>query len=287
MDQAQRNKINRLAIKALVSVDHLFGVLALKGGNALDLIYELAQRASIDVDFSIASSFDDSNLGVLRDEIRRSIADTFGADGYHAFDVRLDKRPSSIPPDLDGFWGGYKLQFKIISTERYRALGHDLESLRRNALAWGANNSPIIQVDISRHEYFPLIELKYIDGYAVKVYSPTLIAIEKLRAICQQMEEYRAIVPTVTRSPRARDFFDIYTIVSTMKIDLLSTENRDVLGGVFDAKRVPLGFLRNLEKYREFHRSDFVAVRATIGTGTHLEEFDFYFDFVKSISEKL
>ena len=46
-----------------------------------------------------------------------------------------------------------------------------------------------------------------LDDYTIYVYSPTMIAIEKLRAICQQMPEY-----ALQRRPsaRARDFYDIY-----------------------------------------------------------------------------
>ena len=44
-------KIKRLTISALVSDDILMGILVLKGGNALDLAYDLSNRGSIDIDF--------------------------------------------------------------------------------------------------------------------------------------------------------------------------------------------------------------------------------------------
>jgi hypothetical protein len=80
------------------------------------------------------------------------------------------------------------------------------------------------------------------------------------------------------------DHFDIYTIVTSCKIDLLSQSNKEILKAVFKAKRVPIEFLGMLENDREFHRDDFRSVVDTIKPGIKLKRFDFYFDFVKSIA---
>ena len=50
-------EIRRLAIIGMFSDDDLMETLVLKGGNALDIVYEVAQRASLDLDFSIEGSF--------------------------------------------------------------------------------------------------------------------------------------------------------------------------------------------------------------------------------------
>ena len=261
--------------------------LILKGGNALDLIHKIAERASFDLDFSIEDSFDDSQLPALEAKIDRLLTSAFLQQKYHIFDVSLRKKPNKIKPEFDSFWGGYKIEFKLISLDRFKELKFEPDRIRREALPVGHRNSTKLQIEISRFEHCPLVEQVDVDGYMVKVYSPVLIATEKLRALCQQMKEYRKIVPSFKASPRARDFFDIYTIAITCKVDLLSQTNRTLIAAVFDAKRVPLSFLGNLRNYRDFHSEDFVAVKDTVKPSVELEDFDFYFDFVVAICDKL
>jgi len=287
IDWKSLEEIKKLTIKALVSDDELYDKLILKGGNALDLIHKIADRASIDLDFSIEDSFDDSHLKEMEERIRELLKSNFKENGYHAHDIKLSKRPSNMDHELDKFWGGYKIQFKIISSELYDELKSSIDEMRRRSIPIGHKNSTNLRIEISRFEHCPSIENKLVDGYTVKVYTPTLIAIEKLRAICQQMDEYKKIIPSSTISPRARDFFDIYTIIKNLNIDLLTDENRNLLKFVFEAKKVPLEYLKNLESSREFHRQDFEAVKDTVKPGRVLENFDFYFGYVKSICDKL
>ncbi len=287
MDLKLLETIKTTAIQALVSDDTLVNKLILKGGNALDLIHKVAERASFDLDFSIEDSFDESQLPELRNKVDKLLTSAFRQQGYHVFNITLRKRPNIIKPELDSFWGGYKIEFKLISLDRFEELKSDPDRVRREALPVGHRNSTKFRIEISRFEYCPLVEKCDVGGYMVKVYSPVLIAIEKLRAICQQMKEYGKIVSSSTMSPRARDFFDIYTIVKTCKVNLLSQTNRELLAAVFKAKRVPLTFLTNLRNYRDFHSEDFVAVKDTVRPSVELRDFDFYFDFVADICDKL
>jgi hypothetical protein len=102
-----------------------------------------------------------------------------------------------------------------------------------------------------------------------------MIAIEKLRAICQQMPEYPH---TGNKKPRASDFYDIYQVLTTCGIDLGTDENQALIRHIFGAKEVPLGLLGKISRERHFHRQEWRAViDSTSGT---LQEFDFYFDFV-------
>jgi hypothetical protein len=45
--------------------------------------------------------------------------------------------------------------------------------------------------------------------------------------------------------------------------------------------------LRKADKYREFHRTNYNAVTATVKAGVTLKEFDFYVDFVLDLIEQL
>lgn len=172
-------------------------------------------------------------------------------------------------------WGGYELKFKLIDKAKYEALGGDPESLRRNALVVGPEQQRKFSVDMSRHEYCVGKVERELDDYTIYVYSPEMIVIEKLRAICQQMSEYER---ASHRSARARDFYDIYKVITAIGLNITQPESIEVMEHIFAAKEVPLGLLAKVRDYREFHRPDWPAVVASVPE--RLEEFDFYFDFV-------
>lgn len=280
------SEIKRLAIVAIVSDDKLLDSFVLKGGNALDLIYNISPRSSLDLDFSISGEIDD----VLDTERRLKIrlAETFAKINYVAFDVKLEPRPSQVSDDIADFWGGYEIQFKIIHQKLYSQLQDNEESLRRNAEPVGSRGSTIFRIDVSKHEYCEGKERHIIMNHAVYVYSPEMIIAEKLRAICQQMSEYSSIVHRGRPgSPRARDFLDIHELVVECDIDASQSHFTQIVEHVFAAKKVPLRLLLGLEGYRDFHRHDFVSVLDTIKSDKKLLEFDEYFDFVLLLIETL
>ena len=106
-----------------------------------------------------------------------------------------------------------------------------------------------------------------------------MVVAEKLRAICQQMPEYRLIVRK-NMAGRARDFVDIFLMIKEFRINLSNPSVHVTLKRVFGAKRVPLNLLGEISAHREDHRLDFAAVAATVSTEFDLEDFDFYVDHV-------
>jgi hypothetical protein len=100
-----------------------------------------------------------------------------------------------------------------------------------------------------------------------------MLAIEKLRAICQQMAEYpKRGHPT----PRARDFYDIHTILAMTGMRLNSPENLLLIAEIFRAKEVAPELIARISEYREFHRPDWPSVRVSVAGD--LEDYDYYFD---------
>jgi predicted nucleotidyltransferase component of viral defense system len=118
------------------------------------------------------------------------------------------------------------------------------------------------------------------EGFTIYVYTPEMIVFEKIRAICQQMEEYGIVVQNHGRSARARDFFDIYTILQHFEVDFTAQVNIHLIKCIFEAKRVPLQLISLIQNYREFHRPDFDSVKDTVKTDVELKDFDFYFDYI-------
>lgn len=278
-------KIKKLTVTAMFSDDQLYDHLVLKGGNAMDLVHRLSSRASIDLDFSMKHDFPEG-VDAFRDRIERALKGTFRIDGYEVFDVKLEENPHHLTDDMADFWGGYGVEFKVVTSLVYEKYSKDIFELRKYAIKIAQGSKFLI--DISRFEYVDQKQEVDFDGYRIFVYSPEMIVCEKLRAICQQMEEYGPIIKRGRAgTPRARDFLDIYILVDTLILSIDSPQNIDLLTEIFKAKKVPIEFLNHIEAQREFHRTSFPTVRNTVRAGMELKDFDFYFDYVLALVAKL
>jgi hypothetical protein len=265
--------VRRIAITAVFSDDFLFERVVLKGGNALAIVLAMGARTSLDLDFSIESDFEDLADVALR--LEKALQNRFEAAGVIVFDFKFERRPSTERAGQDQRWGGYVASFKLADSARHKELAGDLPALQREATLVGPGQQRVFTIDFSKYEYTKGKLATDLDHYRIFVYTPEMIAIEKLRAICQQMPEY-----TLNRTPcpRARDFFDIHLILTTTDVDLCSSTNLQITRDIFAAKDVPLYLLQFIEPQREFHRPDWDSVR--ISTKQPLQDFDFYFDFV-------
>lgn len=144
----------------------------------------------------------------------------------------------------------------------------------------GRDNSTKFTVDISKYEYIGQKRPIDLEGAKVFVYSPEMIVLEKLRALCQQVPEYTDIVKHMTSKSRARDFYDIYNLMQHFKIDFKSKRNTELAREIFAAKKVPLQFILKIDAHRELHRGSWESVIQTINQQEELKEFDYYYDFV-------
>lgn len=278
-------RIKKLTVTAMFSDDELYDHLVLKGGNAMDLVHRLSSRASVDLDFSMKHDFPEG-VDAFRDRIERALTGTFRIDGYEVFDVKMEEKPHHLTDDMADFWGGYCVEFKVATSLMYEKYSKDISELRKYAIKIAQGSKFLI--DISRFEYVDQKQEVDFDGYRIFVYSPEMIVCEKLRAICQQMEEYDPIIKRGrARSSRARDFLDIYVLVHKLRLDISSPQNLEILIEMFKIKRVPLELLEKIEVQREFHRISFPSVRDTVKAGMEIEGFDFYFDYVLELVEKL
>ncbi|GAG36052.1 unnamed protein product [marine sediment metagenome] len=233
------------------------------------------------------TEFDEKNLDVIEAKIKKVLEDTFQEAGYIVFNIKFIETPQNVTLDLKDFWGGYEIEFKVIDKTKYPDLENDIDSLRRNALIVGPNNRKRFFIQISKFEFCGQKQEYDIEGYRIYLYSPEMIVLEKIRAICQQMPEYRKLVKSSHQTARARDFVDIYYILKKYKIKIDSRENIELLKCIFNAKRVPLELIAEINDYKEFHRQDFEAVKDTVKAGIKLKDFDFYFDYTIRICTAL
>jgi hypothetical protein len=274
------SEIRKLIIVSVASDDVLMERLVLKGGNALELIHRIGERASLDLDFSIEDDFE--NLEEIEKRLFGALRDRFDSAGLVVFDEHLGPRPATPSSKKGVRWGGYVAEFKIISRSRWRELKGDVEAMRREAEVSGPHKGRKFKIDISKYEYCSGKQRAVVDDYECYVYTPAMIGAEKLRAICQQMPG-----PQMRShpAPRARDFYDIHAVAVHAGVEFGAAEMRDLVRHMFVAKDVPLALLGDIDKHREFHRAGWPSVELAV-RGT-LKPFDFYVDFVLAEVAKL
>lgn len=261
--------VQKLALKAVFSDDKLMQMLVFKGGNALDMIYGPAARSSMDLDFSMEGELLPAERLDVKDRIDRRINQAFWEGGYAVDSVSLCVVPQPVSGKVNLKLGGYDIGIG------YRQ--RDEPEDRSRALS----------IEISKCEHCGGKRSSDFEGLKIYVYTPEMIVIEKLRAICQQTRKYAAMSGYRSRWARARDFFDIETTMNRIQMDLTSQDNLTLLKQVFRAKDVPLWLLAQFPKDREFHRQDFQSVQDTAKASTDVREFDFYFDSVLQTSQSI
>lgn len=272
--------IRRQIIIALFSDDDLLEQLVLKGGNALEAVHKVEERATVDMDFSIPKDFAD--VGVASEKIEDSLKRQFSRLNLVVFDFSMQVKPSVVRDTQPLWWGGYLVNFKLVDKGLYDEHQGDIEAIRRNSLVLGPQQKRTYKIDISKHEYCADKEEVDFDDYTIYVYSLEMIVLEKLRAICQQMESYEHVR---NKRPRPRDFFDIYQIIQRKDIDITSNSNMQLANNIFDSKDVPLKLIYEIGGMRDFHSAEWESV--TLSIPGECEPFDFYFDFVLGLVETI
>lgn len=283
-DQARREVVHAIFLD-----DRFFEVMALKGGTAL-VALSIGSRASLDVDLSLRGDFDEAefeNFEEAGEVLRRSLETHFNELGYQVFDYKFDRKPSHVALDeVPAHWGGYMASFKLTDPAKFEG---GLEKARVTALEISPGGKRTFKIDISRREYVgePL-ELEVGTG-TWRVYTPSLLLCEKLRALCQQHPRYAASIGGMSRRKRRpRDFLDIYEIaVKYGRLPAGGAEAlRSELRACFEAKRVPLNLLLTLgdDETRDFHREGWDGVADT--TARELEPYEHYHAFVTEIARE-
>lgn len=284
MDLEKIDLVRKLAIISLFSDDDLMDIFVLKGGNVLNIVYGINNRASKDIDVSMSSDFTGESLSVIEDKLKNALLRTFGEHKIHVFDISLTPKPTKMNIAEGKFWGGYNLRFKLIDNAIMNR-SEGIESLRRRAIPLDKRHTKTFSIDISKYEFCDCKQEAELDGYTIYVYTPAMVVFEKLRALCQQMSGYKMIVESHHPRPRSRDFYDIHSIMEHFNLDLISIDNKYMLEQIFAVKKVPISFLGELANQREFHRDDFNTVRDTV-SGT-LKDYDFYFEYVCNVVNML
>lgn len=269
------DKIKLLTLRALMHDEKLMYGLVLKGGNALQLVYDITDRASMDIDFSIEGDFTESDYNRINGTLNALLNDEFQKENLIVFDIKFIEKPKTNKVKI---WKGYNIEFKVAHEEKW--FEDDIDKTRREAIKI-LGQSTKFSIDISSFEYIASAKKHDLDGTVLLVYTPEMIVIEKLRALCQSIPEYQEIINTARIKGRARDFYDIWNICNQFSIDINSTQNQELIQEIFKAKRVPVSFLNLLEEYKDLQRENWKSVEDTLGSEN--KGFDFYFDYVMKL----
>lgn len=267
-------KIKTLTLRALVSNEKLMYGLVLKGGNALQLVYDMTDRASLDIDFSIEGDFTPEEYEFLKANFYSILNSEFEREGLLAFDIEFIEKPKQ---NAVKEWKGYQLLFKIIDIDKFNP--DNMGETRKYAYKIYDNQSTKFIVEISSYEYTGSKRKVDFGGATLYVYTPEMIIFEKIRALCQSMPEYQTVVASAKVKGRARDFYDIWNLCRRFDIDFTSQENKEMLLNIFNAKRVPIEFLDLLRTHKDLQFQNWESVAATIPIDDN-KGFDYFFDFV-------
>lgn len=135
------------------------------------------------MDYSIVNGDFKDNAGTIQ-RIHNSLITTFLEHDYVVIDFNFLHKPKIDNPTLSDFWGVYRVEFKIIEKSKYDAIRDNADAQRRNSVSLNPNNSTIFEIEFSKFEYIGQKAEPTLDGYKLYVYTPTMIILEKLRAIC-------------------------------------------------------------------------------------------------------
>ena len=286
MDFQKLYFIRKLVLISIFSDDDLMDKFVVKGGSAIDLIYKLDARASIDIDLSMENDFSEAELAVVKQKLYSAIKQTFEEHDYTIFDFNVTEKPKNLNSDLIGFWGGYLVEFKIQNLSNADLITKNIELARKTAQIIGATDGKKFSIDISKFEYCKEKTTVDINGFTIYAYTPKMIVIEKLRAICQQMSEY-PINRGKTKTSRPRDFYDIKVIMDHYNMTL-SEDDLELIQEVFTLKKVDLELLRLIPKYKDFFSQDLDSLRLTLTTDKLAQfKFDNCFNFVTTLANQV
>lgn len=279
----QADDIRNTIITSIFSNDDLLDILTLKGGNAMKLL-SLTNRQSSDLDFSIAEGKKISKE-VEGKEIEKQLNQSFEEIGYKVISFKFSDKPAKRKPLTPPYWGGYQIQFSIISIDKFDTL-NDKQKNNINAYAESIEyGKKKIKIDLSFEEYTePRIEAQ-LNEYTIYLYSPLMIVYEKIRASCQQLPEYKLS----SKKTRARDLYDIYTMLThkeqmDLKEEVFNKENFYIIKKMFELKNVDFSLMLKLETIKEELRTDYVMnVIPQIPGNEVPPDFDFLFSYNNEI----
>ena len=298
MEDNHQKYLRGIILKTFFTDPSTKDMLVLKGGQALE-IYGFSSRDSYDIDFTIRK-MKEKAFEKLNPLLEKNLSNEFEDKGYHLFDFNFKIKPGVRDENTPHYWGGYQIDFKVISLverkkidEKYNDLARRMHVMRSSASPFGENDSTKISIDFSYHEYsddrFEMKINEAEDVYTIKLYRPIIIVYEKIRALCQNIPGPH--LPKY-KTGRSRDLYDIYSIIfsetkySLNEKDIYAEENIYELKKIFEMKKVPLELLLSLDDSYETLLKDFNDKFLQTTPQAKDIGFEYLYNFTKNLMEQ-
>lgn len=258
--------------------------LVLKGGQALRIVEQVSDRFSTDLDFSVSDEI--KQYKIFFEHLDNALLEGFKSLGFHIFDFKYERRPEITKRGFPDTWKGWQYSFKIIENEKSHL---EIEKRRRESLRPIGAGGSTITFDISEFEYCGSSQkLKIKDGVEIIAYSRPLLAVEKIRALCQKHKDYK--YGKEHHLPRARDYFDIEKLYAKSlkkgEGDIFIKEAAKVLIPCFSKKEVDIEILDKIfeKDFLTVQENDWKSVTSTVKDA---DSFEYYVEILKQVIERI
>ena len=291
--ELNQEEIRKIILKTIYTEESTKELLILKGGQSLS-IYNFSNRASYDIDFTIKES-QEKVFERIEPILKMNLEKAFEEVNFYLFDYKFTPKPRERHCNLPPYWGGYALEFKLISKIKKEQLEREYDqqekidkAIRNLAIPFGKNNSTKVELEFSYHEYSKNPMEIALEGTTIKIklYRPIIVVYEKIRALCQNIPGDH--LPKNKRG-RSRDLYDIYSIIFSRseyalgETEVFDKENVIELKEVFKSKEVPLELLLKLEDSYELLKKDFEDTFILTLPEAEKLEFNYLYEFIKYI----
>lgn len=286
--------IQNLSLCAILSSDIFENKTVLTGGSVLNLVYNIQNRISVDLDLSLESPILPHEYRRLESELDANFDAFFSKENFKVLHPRLEIRSLNLHNEFlseNSFNPKeilYKYMFQLMDLHEYEEICNHpgdtkehKETNCKNKIMLLPNKKSFFEVDfkwegsiIEKQEY-------KMNNYTLTVPSPYVLLCKKLIGICAHSPNI-GDTPAKFKRARAQDFFDIHSLVDSKMVhlqDLIHPNYLEIFRNVITEKNIDISSLKDIKNHREFHQSNFS--HSVLNMSPYpLKSFEYYFDFV-------
>ncbi|MCI3149675.1 hypothetical protein C5137_26575 [Bacillus cereus] len=287
-------KFQNLSLYAILSSDIFTDKTVLTGGSVLNLVYNVHNRVSVDLDLSLESPILPHEYVRLETELDYNFDKIFSKEKYKILNSRLEIRSLNLHNkfSFENLFNPkeilYKYTFQLMDLHEYQKICNFTGSTKeqrearcKDNIITLPNKKNVFEIDFKWEG--PIIEKQEyeINNYTLKAPSPFILLCKKMIGILAH-SPHIGDTPEKFKRARAQDFFDIHSLIASKMIhlqDLIQLNNLKLLQAMLTEKKIETSSLKDLKKLREFHQSNFADSVRNMSL-IPLKSFEYYFDFI-------
>ncbi|MBZ8124940.1 nucleotidyl transferase AbiEii/AbiGii toxin family protein [Bacillus thuringiensis] len=292
--QKQIQHFQNLSLCAILSSDIFAHKTVLTGGSVLNLVYNVHNRVSVDLDLSLESPILPHEYVRLETELDYNFDEAFSKEKYKVLNSRLEIRSLNLHDKFsdENLFNPkeilYKYAFQLMDLHEYEEICNhpgrtkkQKEARCRESIIELPNKKNFFEIDFKWEG--PIIEKqKYkINNYTLEVPSPFVLFCKKMIGILANSPNI-GDTPEKFKRARSQDFFDIHSLIGSQMIhlqDLIQPNNLNIFQTILKEKNIETSSLKDLKKHHKFHQSNFADSVRNMSLFP-LKSFEYYFDFI-------